>query len=134
MIDCDGLPPAVALWERIARNRDLRLIDDLLADDVVFESPVLHTPQVGRALTKQYLAAAITVLSGPEAQYVNRWTADRSAVLELQTNVNGLVVNVIDIITWNDDNRVTHFKVFARPIRALQALAALMSGELTQGA
>lgn len=131
MIELDALPPAIALWERIASNRELHLIDSLIADDVVFESPILHAPQVGRDLTRKYLAAAVTVLSGPEAHYVNCWTADRSAVLELTTTVQGLSLNVIDMITWNDDDLVTHFKVFARPAKALQALGSLMIAELT---
>lgn len=130
MIDLNALPPAIALWERIATNRELHLIDSLIADDVVFESPILHTPQVGRELTKKYLAAAVTVLSGPEARYVNCWLSDRSAVLELTTTVAGFSLNVIDMITWNDDDLVTHFKVFARPAKALQALGSLMVAEL----
>ncbi|MBB3890559.1 hypothetical protein GGQ61_001276 [Phenylobacterium haematophilum] len=130
MIDLETLPPAIALWKRIATNRELHLIDSLIADDVVFESPVLHTPQVGRELTRRYLAAAVTVLSGPEARYVNCWLADHSAALELTTTVEGLSLNVIDVISWNDDDLVTHFKVFARPAKALQALGALMISQL----
>ena len=77
-------------WEHIAASGDFDQLDELLADDVVFESPVVHTPQLGRAITKAYLVAAVQVLGSPEFRWVNRWFAERSAVLELETRIDGL--------------------------------------------
>lgn len=127
MSDHSDLPRAVSLWKQIAASHDFSLIDDLIADDAVFESPVLHTPQVGRELVKLYLSAAVSVLGGPDARFVNQWISNRSAVLELETTVGGLALNAVDILTWDDAGRVTRFKVMARPLKAIQALIAAMA-------
>jgi hypothetical protein len=122
-------------WEHIAESGDFDLLDDLLADDVVFESPIVHTPQLGRAITKAYLIAAVKVLNGPQARFVNRWFAERSAVLELVTELDGATINAVDIIDWNSEGRIIHFKVMVRPLKAINALHQAMGRQLaTSGA
>jgi hypothetical protein len=117
-------------WEHIAESGHFDLLDELLADDVVFESPVVHTPQLGRAITKKYLVAAVQVLGSPEFRWVNRWFAERSAVLELETRIDGLTINGVDIIRWNSQGRITHFKVMIRPLKAINALHKAMARQL----
>ena len=51
-------------WHAVVRGRDVAGLDALLADDSVFFSPVVHTPQRGKALTRAYLTAAMQVLTG----------------------------------------------------------------------
>lgn len=126
-MDQNSAPHAVALWKRIAASGDVNLIDDLISDEVIFESPVLHTPQVGRALVKRYLAAAVHTLGGPESRFTNQWLAHRSAVLELEAEVGGLTVNAVDIFHWNEADQVTRFKVMVRPLSAIHALAQAMT-------
>jgi SnoaL-like domain len=117
-------------WEHIAQSGDFDLLDELLADDVIFESPVVHTPQVGRAITKAYLVAAVQVLGSPEFRWVNRWFAEQSAVLELETRIDGLTINGVDIISWNSEGRITRFKVMIRPLKAINALHQAMGRQL----
>jgi hypothetical protein len=117
-------------WEHIAESGDFDLLDDLLADDVVFESPIVHTPQLGRVITKAYLIAAVKVLNGPQARFVNRWFAERSAVLELVTELDGVTINAVDIIDWNSEGRIIHFKVMVRPLKAINALHQAMGRQL----
>jgi hypothetical protein len=117
---------ATGRWEHIVESRDYDLLDQLLADDVVFESPVLHTPQFGRAVAKAYLIGAVEVLGSPEFRWVNRWFGEQSAVLELETRIDGLTVNAVDIIGWNSEGRITHFKVMVRPLKAINALHQAM--------
>lgn len=117
-------------WEQIAESGDFDQLDELLADDVVFESPVVHTPQPGRAITKTYLIAAVRVLKSPNFRWVNRWFAEHSAVLELVTDIDGLTVNAVDIIHWNAQGRITHFKVMVRPLKAINALHKAMARQL----
>jgi hypothetical protein len=122
-------------WEQIAEGADFDLLDDLLADDVVFESPIVHTPQVGRAITKAYLIAAVRVLKRPESSFVNRWFGEQSAVLELETRIDGVTINGVDIISWNSEGRINHFKVMIRPLKAINALHKAMGRQLaTSGA
>jgi hypothetical protein len=123
---------ALARWHRIVANRDLADLDDLLADEAVFESPAVHTPQVGKAITRKYLAAANVVLMNDSFRYVGEWLGERSAVLEFKCMLGEIEVDGIDMIEWNDADRIARFKVMVRPVKALQTLMPLMAAELTK--
>ena len=122
-------------WEHIAESGDFDLLDELLADDVIFESPIVHTPQVGRAITKAYLVAAVQVLKSSESRFVNRWFGEQSAVLELESRIDGVTIDAVDIIGWNWEGRINRFKVMVRPLKAISALHQAMGRQLaTSGA
>ena len=127
----DAIPAPVVAWHALAEARDPSRLDDLLADDVVFRSPAVHTPQEGKALTTAYLSAAIAVL-GPTLTYVREWYADGSAVLEFHAELEGLTVHGVDMLTWGPDGRLTEFTVMVRPFKGLQKLVELMAAELTR--
>lgn len=114
-------------WHEIARSRDIASLKALLADDVVFESPVVHTPQSGSAITAKYLAAAMQVLNNDTFKYLNEWRGADSAVLEFQTSCDGILINGVDIINWNDKGLITHFKVMIRPLKAVNKIHELMA-------
>jgi hypothetical protein len=119
-------PKPIAVWhEAVARN-DLAAFEALLTDDAVFHSPAIHTPQVGRDRVSMYLRGALLVLNNGTFRYTDEWFGPRSAVLEFEARVDGLDVNGVDIVRWNDDERVTHFKVMVRPYKGLTALMAAM--------
>ena len=122
-------PAPVSAWHAVAASRDPALLDDLLADEVVFRSPAVHTPQEGKALTTAYLSAAIVVL-GPTLEYVREWYADDSAVLEFRAELDGLTVHGIDMLTWCPDGRLTEFTVMVRPVKGLHKLIELMAAQL----
>jgi ketosteroid isomerase-like protein len=88
-------------WHELVRTRDARGLDTLLADDVVFHSPVVHTPQVGKAITARYLAAAFHVFFNESFRYVREIVGPRDAALEFQVEIDGIAVNGIDLIAWN---------------------------------
>ena len=123
------LPPAVRNWHRIAADRDPAGLAELLADDVVFRSPAVHQPQVGKAVTTAYLAAALVVL-GPTLRYVEQWHAGRSAVLEFEADLDGTFVHGVDMLRWDEHDRLTEFTVMVRPLRGLQALVERMGAQL----
>lgn len=123
-------PDTLAQWHRIATARDAAGLDALLADDVVFLSPVVHRPQVGKALTKAYLAAALSVLGNETFRYVGEWQAGNSAVLEFVTTVDGVEINGADFIAWNEAGQITQFKVMVRPLKAINLLHQLMAAQL----
>lgn len=114
-----SMPAAIRHWHAIAEARDVAGLDALLAEEAIFESPVVHTPQVGKAITTRYLAAAFKVLNNEAFHYPNQWFGDRSAVLEFATEIDGIAVNGIDMITWDDHDQITHFKVMIRPLKAI---------------
>ena len=126
-----GRPAALEAWHRVAETRDPALLDDLLADDCVFRSPAVHTPQEGKTLTTAYLSAALVVL-GPTLSYVHEWWDDGSAVLEFTAELDGLTLHGIDMLRWGADGRLTQFTVMVRPFKGLTKLMELMLAELTK--
>ena len=124
-------PAAAQAWHAIAASRDPAGLAALLADDCVFRSPAVHAPQRGRALTSAYLSAAIVVL-GPTLSYLHEWYDETSAVLEFSASVDGLDVHGIDLLRWDDADRLVEFTVMVRPMKGLQALVAAMGSELTR--
>ena len=120
---------AIHQWHEIVRTRDAISLNNLLADDVVFHSPVVHTPQVGKAITTKYLLAAIHVFGNESFRYIREIVGDSDAVLEFETEIDGIVVNGVDMIRWNDEGRITEFKVMVRPLKAINIIHQKM-GEM----
>ena len=124
-----SMPEPVAAWHAIAETRDPAGLADLLADDVVFRSPAVHTPQEGKEVTTAYLSAAVVVL-GPTLTYHRQWWADTSAVLEFEAELDGLTVHGVDMMQWNDEGEIVEFTVMVRPAKGLNKLIELMAAEL----
>ena len=126
-------PPALARWHELVATRNVRGLKDLLADDCVFHSPVVHTPQAGQAATFQYLAAAFQVFFNPTFRYVREVVGEHDAVLEFQLTIEGIEVNGVDMIRWNDAGQVTDFKVMIRPLKGVnlihQKMAAMLQAQ-----
>jgi SnoaL-like domain len=120
----------LARWHRIVATRDARGLDALLADAVAFHSPVVHTPQVGKAVTTMYLAAALQVFGNDSFRYVREVVGPRDAVLEFEVEIDGLRVNGVDMIRWDDAGRVVDFKVMLRPLKAVNLIHQKMAAML----
>lgn len=119
-------------WYGYTKSHDRAALWDLLAPDAVFESPVVHTPQRGRDVTFKYLTSAEKVLGGPGFAYVGEWRSDSGAVLEFENEIDGIRINGVDIITFDDVGRITHFKVMVRPLKAINLLHRLMGEQLAR--
>ena len=126
---CPNAPNRSSRWHQIVQEQDPALLDELLADDCVFRSPAVHTPQEGKPLTTAYLSAALVVL-GPTLSYQHEWWDAGSAVLEFTAELDGLQVHGIDMLRWGSDGRVTEFTVMVRPFKGLTQLMTLMAAEL----
>ena len=123
-------PSPLADWHQIVREGNGSGVAALLADDVVFHSPVVHTPQVGKRITTHYLMAAVQVFFNPSFRYVREVVGERDAVLEFETVIDGITVNGVDMMAWNDDGLVTSFKVMVRPLKAIQLIHEKMGAML----
>jgi hypothetical protein len=117
-------------WQGFLKSHNDAELWDLLHPDVVFESPVVHTPQRGRDITFKYLKSATKLLGGPTFAYVGEWTSANGAVLEFTCDVEGITINGVDIISFDADGRITHFKVMVRPLKAINLLHRLMGEAL----
>src|ERR1700723_2251359 len=101
----------IEMWHRLVEKRDAQGLDALLADEAVFYSPVVHTPQVGKAITKKYLAAAFQVFFNDTFRYVRELKSDHDAMLEFELELDAIKVNGVDLIKWNDAGQIVEFKV-----------------------
>jgi SnoaL-like domain len=119
-------------WHGFIKSQDQAELWDLLHPDVVFESPVVHRPQRGRDITFKYLTSATKVLGGPTFSYVSEWTSDTGAVLEFTSDVDGITINGVDIISFDVGGRIMHFKVMVRPLKAINLLHRLMGEQLAK--
>lgn len=113
---------ALDTWHALVETKDYSGLNDLLADEAVFESPVVHTPQAGKAITYTYLASAMTLLNNGTFEYLGEWRAEGSAVLEFACELDGIRVNGVDMIWWDASDRITRFKVMVRPLKAINIL------------
>jgi hypothetical protein len=121
---------AIRYWHELVRNRDARGLDALLAEDVAFHSPVVHTPQVGKAITARYLGAAFRVFFNESFSYVREIVGPHDAALEFQVEIEGIAVNGVDLIKWNDAGRIVEFKVMIRPLKAINLIQQKMAAML----
>ena len=109
---------------------DPAVLSDLLADDVVFHSPVVHTPQAGKPVVMAYLVAASHVLGNDSFHYVRELVDGDEMMLEFATELDGIAINGVDIIRFNDEGRITDFKVMVRPLKAINKVWEMMGAQL----
>ena len=124
-----GYSPNVQTWMGYFQSHDHSKLPELLHEDVVFRSPVVFTPQRGRAVTLAYLTAAGQTLGGDTFRYVRVFDCGDRAVLEFECEMDGKYVNGIDMIEWDSEGKITDFKVMVRPLQAMQTVHAAM-GEM----
>jgi SnoaL-like domain len=118
-------------WHQVMKNNDVIGLDALLADNAIFHSPVVHTPQVGKAITKLYLSAAFKVFYNDTFKYVRELMSDKDAILEFEVTIDGILVNGVDMITCDEDSKIVNFKVMIRPLKAVNLIHQKM-GEMMQ--
>ena len=120
----------LATWHRLVETHDAAGLPDLLAEDAVFHSPVVHTPQRGRAAAAWYLTAAFDVFFNDRFRYVREIVGPSDAMLEFETEIDGITVNGVDLIRWNADGLITEFKVMLRPLKAIDIVHRRMGAML----
>ncbi len=119
----------VELWHEISRGREMDRLEEVLAENCVFMSPVVHSPQKGRELTRAYLTAAFGVFND-SFRYVKEVVTPQHAVLEFVCDLDGIVINGVDIMTFDDAGKIVEFKVMVRPLKAVNLLHAKMKAML----
>jgi hypothetical protein len=122
----------IARWHEMLESKDTSILDELLAENVVFHSPVVHTPQEGKAITTLYLSAAYQVFLAGEFRYAREVMSGTNGVLEFETELDGIYINGVDMIRCNDAGQIVDFKVMVRPLKAVNLLHAKMREMLAQ--
>ena len=124
---------ALESWHHMVRTNDASGLRDLVAEDATFHSPVVHSAQQGRQLTVMYLSAAFQVFFNPTFRYVREIVGAHDAMLEFETEIDGILVNGVDIIQWNDAGKIVDFKVMIRPLKGINIIHQKM-GEMLAAA
>lgn len=125
------IPDVMKKWHRVVEDANPDLLDAILAEDARMHSPVVHTVQEGKAITKMYLSGAAMTLGNEHFKYVREVYDDGFALLEFETEIDGIKINGVDMISWNDDQKITDFKVMVRPLKAINKVHQVM-GEALQ--
>ncbi|WP_301750964.1 nuclear transport factor 2 family protein [uncultured Erythrobacter sp.] len=121
----------LARWhDYMMGGSDPAVLFALLADDAVFHSPVVHTPQAGKAVVMAYLVAASHVLGNDSFHYVRELVDGDEMMLEFVTELDGIAINGVDIIRFNDAGQITDFKVMVRPLKAINKVWEMMATQL----
>ena len=120
----------MATWHQVAKDRDVKGLYNLLAEDAVFHSPVVHTPQVGKSITGKYLSVAFEVFFNDSFTYVREVHGEGNAILEFEVEIQGVKVNGVDMISWNEAGLITEFKVMVRPLKAVSMIHQNMGAML----
>ena len=126
--------PGLAAWHAyMADGGNPQALRDTLAEDAIFHSPVVHTPQEGRDKVFAYLHAASHVLGGENFRYLREIVDGDQACLEFQSELDGIQINGVDIITWDEHGKIKDFKVMVRPIKAInkvwEKMAAMLAAQ-----
>ena len=124
----------LAAWHAyMAGGGDPQALRDLLAEDAIFHSPVVHTPQEGRDKVFAYLHAASHVLGGENFRCLREIVDGNQACLEFQSELDGIQINGVDIITWDELGKINDFKVMVRPLKAInkvwEKMAAMLAAQ-----
>lgn len=124
--------PNLQRWMDYFHSHDPALLEPMLADDVVFISPVVHTPQRGKRITSAYLLAAEKVLNNETFVYRRVFDCADRAVLEFELELDGVQVNGVDMVEWDAHGQITEFKVMVRPLKAVNKVHEKMGEMLAQ--
>lgn len=111
---------------------DAAALSAIIADDCVFHSPVVHTPQAGKPIVMAYLIAASHTLGNDSFHYVRELVDGDEMMLEFVTEMDGITVNGVDIIRWNADGQICDFKVMVRPLKAINKVWEMMAAQLAK--
>ena len=122
---------ALERWHAICDERDPAGRNTLIAENAVFFSPVVYTPQAGKAKVIGYLEAAAEILFNDSFRYVRELRGTSEAMLEFTVTIEGIEVNGIDLIHWNMNQEITEFRVWLRPLKGLEIVQQLMATKLS---
>jgi hypothetical protein len=126
------IPEIIQKWHNVVETKNIDLLDDILSDDAKLYSPVVHTVQEGKQITKMYLIGAAMTLGNDDFKYVREVYDNGFALLEFETKLDGIFVNGVDMISWNSENKITDFKVMIRPLKAVNAVHKIMGEALSK--
>ncbi len=122
----------LASWHEFVENKDAEKLKGFIAEDVVFHSPVVWTPQKGKNIVEMYLIAAGQIIANDNFEYVKEMSNDTIAILEFKTIIDGISVEGVDMLTFNEKNELIEMKVMIRPLKAVNIVHQKMGEFLSK--
>ena len=113
-------------WHEVVESDDLKMLEEIIADNAIFSSPVVFKPMKGKEITMMYLHAAGQSFNMQKFKYTKEIHDDMNSVLEFETYIDDISVNGVDMIEWNEDGKICNFKVMIRPFKAVQKVQEKM--------
>lgn len=123
---------ALQQWHQMIENRDLSILNDLLADDVVFHSPVAFKPYEGKQVVFFILTNVIQVFENFTYHREFYTEEGLDVVLEFSAQIDQKQLKGIDMIRFNEQGQIVDFEVMIRPKSGLEALALKMGQRMAQ--
>ena len=113
-------------WHKVIESNNLELLNEIIADNAIFSSPVVFKPMEGKEITMMYLHAAGHSFNMEKFKYTKEIHDGMNSVLEFETYIDDIAVNGVDMIEWNKDGKISNFKVMIRPYKAVQKVQEKM--------
>ncbi|MBF0352980.1 MAG: nuclear transport factor 2 family protein [SAR324 cluster bacterium] len=120
----------ITIWHQMIKERNISQLNSILSEDIVLHSPIVHTPLEGRKIVSRYLTAAFHTFLNDSFHYVREVIAESTAVLEFTVELDGVFVNGVDMISWDNDGKIVDFKVMIRPLKAVNLIHQKMGAML----
>lgn len=120
----------ISSWHEVVKQNDAELLKSILEKKAVFHSPILFKPQKGRKVVMAYLLSASKMFENTNFHYVKELVHENEAVLEFNAEIDGIKIDGVDIISWNDAGEITEFKVMIRPLTAIEKVGEKMKAQL----
>lgn len=118
--------PSIARWHEMLATRDMSILNELLAEDIVFRSPVAFNPYSGKQIVFFILSNVIQIFEN-FTYHRELYSEDGlSVVLEFSANIGEKKLKGIDMIRLNEAGKMVDFEVMIRPKSGLEALATIM--------
>lgn len=130
MPDMSRIPDGLTKWHTFVAENDVQVLEEALADAVIFHSPFIWRPIQGKTEAMRYLKSAVRVLG--DFTYHRQFVSDDSVTLEFSARVGELQVKGVDLLQFDHEGRIIDFEVMVRPANGLQVLAAAMVEQLKQ--
>ena len=123
----------IPVWHQAVEEYNPKVLDKILDTNCTFYSPILFKPQQGKRLVKMYLLSAFEMFKeAGNFRYVKEIEQGNTSVLEFIATIEGIEIDGIDMITWNEDGLITAFKVMIRPLKAIDMIKNKMAEKLSQ--
>ncbi|MBL4798863.1 MAG: nuclear transport factor 2 family protein [Oleispira sp.] len=117
-------------WHQVIANKDMKLLREILHEDVEFHSPTLWQPKIGRDITQYILKMVIDIFQ--DFEYQREWVDENNLALEFSARVDDKKIKGIDLIRWNEEGKIIHFEVMLRPMNGLQVMFDKMTTHLQE--